>query len=257
MDHNHSQSHTQLRADNPHYPSFVMVDPPPEPEHRKGRVAEWVMAVWMNQVDPNVLGVRRVVDEKNGEALVLVHIAIPLEYQRKQLARTLALAQIEDGQSTPRVNLISSAGFDHPHSFIRVPAEAIVSLVMESFQDDVLNHVVEINDHTIGVPQAEVEAFLRAARPRPKEEDAQLKAALHRALKMKNTPLEHDQIQLLFNKNTHERFVKIKNVARNERPALKQVIKEAGVKMIAQDEVDDAHWSILFTASEAKKLLSE
>ncbi len=215
------------------------------------------MAVWMNQRDPNVLGVRRVVDEKNGEALVLVHIAIPLEYQRKQLARTLAFAQIEDGQSTPRVNLISSAGFDHPHSFIRVPAEAIVSLLVEAFKNDVLNPEGEINDHTIGLPQSEVEAFLRAARPRPKEEDAQLKAALHRALQMKNAPVNPDQIQLLFNKKTQERFVKIKNVARNERTAVKLVIKGAGVKMIAQDEVDDANWSILFTASEARKLLSE
>ncbi len=120
-----------------------------------------------------------------------------------------------------------------------------------------LNPEGEINDHTIGVPQAEVEASLWAARPRPKEEDAQLEAALHRALKMKNAPINQDQIQLHFNKKTQERFVEIKNVPRTERTAVKLVITSAGVKMIAQDEVDDANWSILFTASEAKKLLSE
>jgi len=235
-----------------------MVDQPPEAEQRKRRVAEWVMAIWINHLDSNVLGVRRVVEEKNGETLILVHIAIPLEYQRKQLARTLSLPQIEDGQITPRVNLICSAGCDQPHSFIRVPAEAIVALFIESLKDDVLNpDEVEINDHTIGVSHAEVEAFLRAARPRPKEDDAQLRAAVHRALNLKNAPLKIDQIQILFNKNTQERFVKIKNVARDERTAVKLVIKNAGVKLVPQDEVDDTKWSILFTASEAKKLLSE
>jgi len=253
-----SQSQTQLRADNPRYPNFVMVDQPPEADVRRRRVAEWVIAIWMNQRDPNVLGVRRVADEKNGEAVVHIHIAIPLEYQRKQLARTLSLAQIEDGQNTPRVNLISSAGFSQPHSFIRVPAEAIISLLIESLKADILDPG-EINDHTIGLPQSEVEAFLLAARPRPREEDSQLKAAIQRALKKKNAPVNQDQIQLLLNKNTQERFVKIKNVARNERTAVKLVIKSAGVKMIVQDpdDGDDAKWSILFSASEAKKLLSE
>src|SRR6516162_7741983 len=123
-----SQSHkTLLRHDSPNHPAFQRVPPDLESEPRTGRIAEWVLAAWLNRLDPNVLGLRRVDEERNGQIVPMVHIAIPLGYQRRQLAQTLAVKQLEDEQHTPRVNLIASAGFEEPHSFIRVPAEILIN----------------------------------------------------------------------------------------------------------------------------------
>jgi hypothetical protein len=126
----------QLRHDSAHAPPFLMVRRPPSSQEIKDRLAEWILSVWMNQLDPNVMGIRRVDDDKNGNGVPTVHIAIPLGYRRKQLAQTLSISQIEDEQTAPRVNLISSAGSDEAHSYIRVPAELIFSQFIVSMDQD-------------------------------------------------------------------------------------------------------------------------
>ena len=73
-----------------------------------------------------MLGVRRVGEERNGRLVRIIHIAIPLGYQRRRLARTLGLRQLEDELATPRVNLGGSKGFNEPHNFIRVPLRTVM-----------------------------------------------------------------------------------------------------------------------------------
>ena len=106
-----------------------MAAPPSVLEDKRERIAEWLLLIWLRHSDPNILGLRRVDEEKNGCLLAMVHIAIPLEYRRKQLAWMLGISQLEDERKTPRVNLTASARWDKPHSYIRVRAEFIVSQV--------------------------------------------------------------------------------------------------------------------------------
>lgn len=157
-----SNLHSQLRVDSPNALPFLMIRHPPSSQERQSRAAEWVLATWMGLMDSSIMGVRRVDDEKNGQVLPMVHIAIPLAYQRKQLAETLELEQIKDEQNTPRVNLSSSVGFAEPHSFIRVPLE----IVLDRFFDFMLTarKVVEINDQTLSKPEDIVEEFFREVR---------------------------------------------------------------------------------------------
>ncbi len=221
-------------------------------------MAEWVLATWMNQLDPNILGVRRVDDEKNGSVVPVVHIAIPLAYQRKQLARTLAIEQIEDAQSTVRVNLIASSGSVEAHSYIRVAAEVILAEFIASMQTHLLVSK-EINDQTIGVPEHAIEDFLRETQRKQREEDARLRSAIQQSLAMRNAAIGPHQIQLLVNKKTQEKWVKIKDVDRSLRTPVKRAIRQAGIEASSPpaDDSDGADWAILFAASEARKLLAE
>ncbi len=91
----------QLRLDSPNYPTFLMIQRPPDSEDRKLRIAEWVLAIWLNQLDPNVLGIRRADDERDGDTVSMIHIAIPLGYQRKQLARRWASARSRTTRRRP------------------------------------------------------------------------------------------------------------------------------------------------------------
>ena len=68
----------------------------------------------------------------------MVHIAIPLEYRRKQLALALGIDQLADEQKTPRVNLIASAAWNEPHSYIRVRADFIVSQVFGAIKERIM-----------------------------------------------------------------------------------------------------------------------
>src|SRR5262249_19180990 len=106
-----SGSQAPLRMDGPNYPAFLMIQRPPALEEARRRAAEWILATWMCLTDPNVLGLRRVDEERNGQVVPMAHIAVPLGYQRRRLAQALGLHQMEDEQATPRVNLVGSRGF--------------------------------------------------------------------------------------------------------------------------------------------------
>jgi hypothetical protein len=235
-----------------------MVRRPPSSQEIKGRLAEWILSVWMNQLDPNVMGIRRVDDDKNGNGVPTVHIAIPLGYRRKQLAQTLSISQIEDEQTAPRVNLISSAGSDEAHSYIRVPAELIFSQFIASMEFQLLDSK-EINDETIQVPEEAVEHFARALKRKSSEEHSRLKSAIQQAFAMKNAPLQRHQIQLLTQQKTGEKWIKILDVDRSMRTTIKLAIRQAGIQGITPPATSGYHggWAIMFTATEARKLFVE
>jgi hypothetical protein len=249
-------SKAQLRLDSPNYPPFLMIHRPPESEDRKRRIAEWVLAIWLNQLDPNILGIRRADDERDGDILSMIHIAIPLGYQRKQLARSLAIGQIDDDQSTPRVNLISSLGFDKPHSFIRIPAEVILSQFVDALECDVLNSK-EINDRTLKAYERIIEDPIRLAQWKEQEEDARLRAGIRRALSTRDAALDSKHIQILIHKKTREKWVRIRDVDEGRRAPISLAIEKAGIRTSAPPESgNNGHgWAIVFTASEARKLL--
>jgi hypothetical protein len=251
------QSKTQLRHDSPSYPPFLMIHRPPDAADKRRRITEWVLAIWLNELDSNILGIRRADEERDGDLLSMIHIAIPLAYQRKQLARTLCLGQIEDDQSTPRVNLVSSTGFDKPHSFIRVPAELILSKFMDALESDVLSSK-EINDRTLKEYERIIDDPVRLALWKEQEEDARLRAGVRKALAVRNAAIDSNQIQILVHKKAREKWVKIRDVEESQRGSLSLVIEQAGIRISSSPEVgvNGHQWTILFTALEAKKLLS-
>ncbi len=266
-----SNLHSQLRVDSPNALPFLMIRHPPSSQERQSRAAEWVLATWMGLMDSSIMGVRRVDDEKNGQVLPMVHIAIPLAYQRKQLAETLELEQIKDEQNTPRVNLSSSVGFAEPHSFIRVPLE----IVLDRFFDFMLTarKVVEINDQTLSKPEDIVEEFFREVREerrdeaiqgnardpkqRRREEDAQLRMAVQLGLARRKAAIDPAHIEILVDRHTRERWVRIRNVGKNDRTVVKLAIKQAGVHTAvpSRNDGNGAEWVILFSAVEARKLM--
>jgi hypothetical protein len=256
MSHYHK---TQLRHDSPNYPAFQMVQPAAEPEGRTRPIAEWVLATWMNRLDPNILGIRRVDEERNGQIVPMIHIAIPLGYQRRQLAQTLAVKQLEDEQNAPRVNLVASAGFDEPHSFIRVPAEILLNKLSD-FMRESISTPMEINDHTVQVSAEAVEDSIRESQQQKRrEEEGRLRSAVQHGLAMRNATLFSDQIQILVHKKTQEKWVRIQNVEKTDRTTVKLAIKQAGIQVAtpAQEEGDSSDWALLFPASEAQKLWYE
>ena len=256
MSHYHK---TPLRHDSPNYPAFQRVQPAPEAAGGTARIAEWVLATWMNRLDPNILGVRRVDEERNGQIVPMIHIAIPLGYQRRQLAQTLAVKQLEDEQNAPRVNLVASAGFDEPHSFIRVPAEILLNKLFD-FMRDSISTPTEINDHTVQVAAEAVEDYIRESQQQKRrEEEGRLRSAVQHGLAMRNATLFSDQIQILVHKKTQEKWVRILNVEKSDRTIVKSAIQQAGIQAStsSQEEGDSSDWSLMFPASEAQKLLSE
>ena len=108
----------------------------------------------------------------------MIHIAIPLGYQRRQLAQTLAVPQLEDEQSAPRVNLIASAGFDEPHSFIRVPAEVLLDK-LSNFMRESISTPGEINDQTLQVSAEAVEDYIRESQQQKRRDQRNAAAFPH------------------------------------------------------------------------------
>jgi hypothetical protein len=100
-----SHHHSQLRRDQAGAPPFLMVEHPPSSSEIKHRLVEWLLAMWMHELDPNIMGVRHVDEEKNGTVTGVVHIAVPLGYQRKLMARTLAIKQIEDEKNLTAISV--------------------------------------------------------------------------------------------------------------------------------------------------------
>ncbi len=73
---------------------------------------------------------------------------------------------------------------------------------------------------------------------------------------MKNARIGRDQIQVLINKKTRERWIKIKNVDRAMRAIVRSTIKDAGIRAIAPaGDASNLDWSIVFAAVDASKLL--
>lgn len=242
-----------MRLDNTSYPAFLMIRQPPPLAEAQRRAVEWILATWMCMLDSNVLGVRRVKDERNGRVIRMMHIAIPLEYQRRQLAKTLGLSQIEDELATPRVNLGGSKGFNEPHSFIRIP----FTTVMKRFSAFVRASVrsKHVNDETIGEPDSTIDGDTRFSRRKRSTEDARLRSAVRHALAMRNAAIEPHHIQTLVDRETSEKWIRIRNVERGVRAALRTVIKQAGIRRASSSAGDGTEWAVVFPESEAKKLL--
>lgn len=248
-----SGSQSYLRVDNPGYPAFLMVQRPPPLEEAQRRSVEWILATWMCLLDSNVLGVRAVKEQREGRLVRLIHIAIPLEYQRRQLARTLDIHQIEDELATPRVNLGGSLGFKEPHSFIRVPLRAVMKRFNAYIRSSVRSD--DISDETIGGPDRTIDRGARPARRKKTGDAAQLRSAVRHALAMRNAAIEPHHIQTLVDRTTREKWIRIRNVERGMRSALRTAIKQAGIRRASASAGDGADWVVLFPESEARKLL--
>jgi hypothetical protein len=248
-----SGTQPSLRIDNPTYPPFLMIHHPPDMAEARHRAVEWILATWLCMTDPNVLGLRRVDEERNGQVVPTAHIAIPLGYQRRRLAQSLGLRQVEDDQATPRVNLAGSHGFGEPHSFIRVPLESVVKRFTEYLQSSMAT--VEINDETISAPESVIQEYARNLQRNRREEGLRLPSAVRHALAMRNVPISCEQIEILVNRRTRERWIRIKNVDKGVRTALRLALKQVGVEMASPSADGDSDWALLFPESEANKLL--
>jgi hypothetical protein len=246
--------------DNPIYPSFLTIHHPPDLAEARHRVVEWILATWACLSDPNVLGLRRVDEEKNGQAVPTAHIAISLGYPRRRLAQTLGIRQVEDEQATPRVNLAGSPGLNEPHSYIRVPLENVIKRFTDILQSSA--EPTEINDHTILAPEGVIQEYSRLVQQsrredevRRREDEFRLRSAVLQALALKNAALSREQVETLVHKQTRERWIRIRNVDKGLRTALKLAIKQAGVETASPPADDDSNWALMFPESEARKLL--
>jgi hypothetical protein len=205
-----------LRRDNRGYPNFIMTAPPSVLEDKRERIAEWLLLIWLRHSDPNILGLRRVDEEKNGRPLPMVHIAIRLEYRRKQLAQRLGIRQLEDERKTPRVNLAASARWDKPHSYIRVPAAFIVSQVFDAMKERLMRPI-EIRFETIHAPRGHDQSLERSL-PNHRDQNSWIRSAVEEGLAERNASIEPDQIQILTHRETGEKWVRILNVDRELTP---------------------------------------
>jgi hypothetical protein len=243
-----------LRSDSKGYPNFIMAAPPSVLEDKRERIAEWLLLIWLRHSDPNILGLRRVDEEKNGRPLAMVHIAIPLEYRRKQLAWMLGISQLEDERKTPRVNLMASARWNKPHSYIRVHAAFIVSQALGAIKE-LLMRPSETRYQMIQAPQGHDQSLPQSV-PNHRDDNSRLRSAVEEGLAKRNVSIEPHQIQILIHRETGEKWVRILNVDRGKRTALRLAIKRAGINasLAFNDEVEGPDWSIRFAATETSKL---
>ena len=220
-------------------------------------MAEWVLATLLNLLDPKILGIRLVEEGNSGRALSMIHIAIPLEYKRSELAYALGIDQSEDGRNASRVNLISSPGFDQPHSYIRIPVEIVISRVLDLVKEQLLE-AKTLEDFTVRVPRA-VDGFQRTSPERLREEAIRLRSAVQQSLAVRNAKLEPHQIQIMIHKKTGDKWVRIVNVDRSKRTSLKLAIKRVGISTYpsSKQHNGDSGWALHFSAREARKLLPE
>ncbi len=246
-----------LRSDNTGYRDFLMAQPTRELGDNHERIAESLLLTWLAHADPNILGLRRVDETKRGQRLAMVHIAIPLDYKREQLAEALGIDQLADKQTTPRVNLIASAAWNQPHSYIRVRADFIVSQVLGAIKERIMRPG-EVSRHTIQIPQANVQSPARS-RPDHRDENRRLRSDVLQAMAMRNASIEPDQILILTHRTTGEKWVRIINVDRTRRTTLRLAIKRAGINtsLECNGEVEGSDWSIRFAAAETSKLLPQ
>jgi hypothetical protein len=249
-----------LRQDKVTYPAFLMTHLRQEPFAGGGRVAEWVLASWMNYLDPNILGIRLVEEENSGRrrALSMMHIAIPLQYKRSALAYALGIEAVEDSRHTTRVNVMSSLGFDQPHSYIRVPVSVVIPRVLDLIRQQCLE-AKTIEDFTTRLLRTAVEESRHTSPERLREQAIRLRSAVQQSLALRNARLEPYQIQIMIHKGTGEKWVRIASVDRSKRTSLKLAIKQVGIKIIPsfKNKNGDWGWALHFTAREARKLFPE
>ncbi len=216
-----------LRSDNKRYPKFIMSAPPSVLEDKRERITEWLLLIWLRNSDPNILGLRRVDEEYGGRPLPMVHIAIPLQYTRKRLAQMLEISQLEDERKTPRVNLAASERWDKPHSYIRVHAAFIVSQTLDEIKEQLMRPS-KTSYQTIQAPQRHDQS-LHQSMPNHRDDNSRLRSAVEEGLAKRNASIEPHQIQILTHRETGEKWVRILNVERGRRTALRLTIKRAGI----------------------------
>ena len=86
-------------------------------------------------------------------------------------------------------------------------------------------------------------------------EDARLRSAVRHALAMRNAAIETHHIQTLVDRETREKSIRIRNVERGVRAALRTAIKQAGIRRASSSAGDGTDWAVLFPESEARKFL--
>ncbi len=223
-------------------------------EDKRERIAEWLLLIWLRHSDPNILGLRRVDEEKNGRPLAMVHIAIPLEYRRIQLAQRLGINQLEDERKTPRVNLMARARWAKPHSYIRVHAAFIVSQALGAITEQLMRPSAT-SYQTIQAARGHDQP-LRQSMPNHRDDNSRLRSAVEEGLAKRNVSIEPHQIQILINRETGEKWVRIVNVDRGRRTTLRLAMRLAGINasLAFNDDVEGPDWSIRFAAAETSKL---
>ena len=76
-----------------------------------------------------------------------------------------------------------------------------------------------------------------------------------RLVAMRNAAVEPHHIQTLVDRETREKWIRIRNVERGVRAALRTAIKQAGIRRASSSAGDGTDWAVLFPESEARKLL--
>jgi hypothetical protein len=242
------------RSHNEGFPEFIKAEPSSQRADEGKRDAERLLLSWLKQSDPNILGLRKVDEDRNGRSLTVVHIAIPLDYSRTHLARALGISQLEDKKRVQRFNITVSMGRDKPLSYVRVPAAFLISRVLGAAKKQLMR---------LGRPGARM---LQHARPnvrsdRPDspdqvEENRRVRSAVKEGLAARGTDVEPHQIEILTHRDTGEKWVRIVKVDRGRRTALRLVLKRAGIHAVLALENADprSDWSIRFLANEVTRL---
>jgi hypothetical protein len=243
-----------LRSDGERFPDFIMARRATKFAAKGERLAEWLLLIWLKRCDPNILGLRCVDEGQVGCPVAIVHIAVPLEYKRRQLAHRLGIDQLADEQHVRRVNLTASAGWDEPYSYIRVHSDIIVSHVLAALKAAMMQprttskHAVQAHHGSVQSPHS----------PRPKhcDENSWLRSAVKEGLAERNTSIEPDQIQILTHRESGEKWIRISNVDRSRRTPIRLAIKRAGINasVALSNDVEGSDWSIRFAAGETAKL---
>ncbi|MGP0066002.1 MAG: hypothetical protein ACLQGP_20680 [Isosphaeraceae bacterium] len=99
--------------------------------------------------------------------------------------------------------------------------------------------------------------YARDSRQKRREEDAQLRASVQHGLVIRKAAIDSGHIQIMVDRNTPERWVRIINVDKNDRTAVKLALKQAGIQTAVPSKSDGngSDGVILFSAIEARKLL--
>ena len=240
-----------LRSESTGYPEFIMAVAPSVHDDKRERIAEWLLLAWLKNMDRNILGLRRVDEIKDGRLLPMVHIAIPLDYRRKQLAQTLGISQLENERKAPRINLAASARWNRPHSYIRVHAAFLAAQTLGAIRTRLMRPS-PIDDRQSQAPQR-----LDHSATNHHDDKDRLKCVVMEGFARRNISIKPHQIQILTHRETRETWVRIREIDRGLRTTIRLAIKQAGIHALLdlRSSMEGAGWSISFAATEAPKLL--
>ena len=188
----------------------------------------------------------------------MIHIAIPLQYRRKQLARALGIEQLAIEQFGRRVNLSATEGWSGPLSYIRVPADSLVSHVLRGFEAQ-LTLQSGSTDNAFQPPNEPPTAAGHQPRLDDTDQNSWLRSAVVEGLAERSVTLELHQIQILTHRHTGEKWIRIARVDRSLRTTLRLKLKQTRVNasVTFDDDVEAADWSIRFAAAEISKLFRQ